>query len=71
MAAPKSKTWSGPPAPRRGRPPLPRGEARVELTMQRVAPETLATLKLLAPNHGGIGRVIDAAVAAFSTQVFR
>ena len=36
--------------------------ARVVLPAQRVAPDTLATLQRLAPEYGGVGRVIDAAV---------
>lgn len=39
---------------------LPPGERRVVLPAQRVAPQTLATLQALAPQHGGIGRAIDA-----------
>lgn len=48
--------------PRRGRPPLPKGEGRVVLQAQRVAPDTLRFLERTAPKTGGIGRVIDAAV---------
>lgn len=50
--------------PRRGRPSLPKGEGRVVLVAQRVAPETLRYLERTAPKAGGIGRVIDAAVIA-------
>jgi len=45
-----------------GRPRFAAGEARVTLTMQRVTTSTLERLRVLAPEHGGIGRVIDAAV---------
>lgn len=46
------------------RPPLPKGQRRVVLAPQRVAPQTLAELKRRAKSCGGIGRAIDAAVMA-------
>jgi hypothetical protein len=46
---------------RRNKAALKGAAARVVLPAQRVAPETLATLQRHAPEHGGIGRVIDAA----------
>jgi len=46
-----------------GRPRLSPGKHRVLLSMQRVSPITLARIKTLSPIHGGISRVIDAAVA--------
>lgn len=58
MSAARKKT------PRLGRPPLPKGEGRVWLDKQRVAPQTLRYLERTAPKAGGIGRVIDAAVIA-------
>lgn len=42
---------------------LPDSERRVVLPAQRVAPETLARLREIAPQHGGIGRTIDALTA--------
>lgn len=47
---------------RRNKAALKGAAARVVLPAQRVAPETLASLQQLSPAHGGIGRVIDAAV---------
>lgn len=49
--------------PRKGRPPLPDGEGRVSLST-RVKPETLRRLEENAAFFGGIGKAIDAAVAA-------
>lgn len=42
-----------------GRPPKKPEERRVMLPPQRVAPETLRKLQAAAPQHGGIGRLLD------------
>ncbi len=47
---------------RRNKAALKGAAARVVLPAQRVEPDTLATLQRIAPEHGGIGRTIDAAV---------
>jgi hypothetical protein len=45
--------------PGRGRPKLPKGEARQRLGSPRVAPRTLRYLEAIAGQCGGIGQAID------------
>ena len=48
-----------------GRPKLAKGDARVVLPAQRIAPSTMEIIEARADSVGGIGRLLDSAMIAW------